>query len=498
MSVLQFASIVNAKEMSCDTDSYLCAILDQVGELTGHEDIRSLLVAYKEALRDLTDFKTTIETSSVDYSEAVSDLDSKQTMEIKILYASLMAKVIEARSACYTDLSNGFCDFMVDLQQAKFKLTVRILTLLKAFGSEGMSWDNVFGSYFELWMAEHRKLLYRYRSHHSLVAHLKKDPTYVDQTDDHPHLAIHIAIHEQKYAILRATKSSDDDDTPLYTDIPDSYVSVGKKSEMMTPKELRQYKLCKQLPKVLFALNSRNNSQLYKVKLFLKVFSHSIMTSYIAKQLANGVNVQQPDEVDFSVYNNAVGFVVTDNATMMFAQLANDGCQLPMSGDIFNSTESVNSLASQAAISTRSIYRSLSPQELEKQLGENIPLRVPTKIRAPSSVNSAANTKKHKDQTSDQEEREDENDDEEEEEGEEDEEGKDSEDETTVVVKAKRKQRGNSSASSKKRRVARQSIIAAAAPQLADATNNMTDNALISAVTSSTNVGYLAATKGSN
>jgi hypothetical protein len=389
MSILQFSSTVNAQEMNCDTDTYLYGILDRIGEFPEHPEMQHTLNGYKTALADLTNYQETIKTSGIDYTLPVDEFDDEETMEIKMLMDVLRASVIAARSACYTELSNGFGEFMVGLQQAKYKLTVRILSMMHIFGTENVSWEGVFGAYFEQWIGEHRKLLYRYRTYHTLVAYLKRDSTYVDQTVPHPHLNIHIAIHEQKYQLLRDTKS--EDGQQRYRDIPDSYTPIEFAISLKpSAAEKRQANLCKVLPKVLEALNGRNANQLYKVKLFLKAFSHSVMSSYLTRQLTTGQTVTLPETVDFTPYSEAVGISVTDNATMLFNSfdVNNTDRQLVMSGDIFNSAEAVKQLANQAADFARSVYRTLSAEQFELQLGRMIPMSAPLSKKVSSSAAS--------------------------------------------------------------------------------------------------------------
>ncbi len=371
---MMFSENSGAAEISHDTDSFLMVLLEEglIPDAIPLVELKASLRAYKNAIENLKTFK--IEQTKYDFTtlmEPVDEIaDEFDTIQVKNVLKEVLATIVQSRSLCWQYLSGSFKNFMGEVQQAKLSLTVRILDLIETYHGENLSWENLFSGYFENWLVEHRKIVFRYRSYHTLISHLKKDPTYLDQSKPHPHWDLYVAIHEQKYNILRGTGK--------YDDIPDSYYPVPFHDPLKpTLSETTQQSLCKKLPDVLERLNRNNDNQIVKTRNFFKVFSHSILTSYISSKIVAGVELEKEQTVDFSAFNAAMGITVTDNAVVMFSRSI-PGCTestLAMSDElVVRSVDSMKKIANEAYLHTQKTFRNISAGDLKTGLASLVPI----------------------------------------------------------------------------------------------------------------------------
>jgi hypothetical protein len=380
-----FGDDLKADGFSRQEDAFLLKIIDSLptpgtGKGQKFSDVKISLIAYKKAHDDFKkneeELKNSTDLDKIDFTAVVDEgVDIPAVVAVKKKYVELNAALLDAHSACWKELTTSFSQFLESIEEAKICLTTRILSILESFAEQNIpfDWELIFGDYFNRWSEEHKKMIYRYHSYHQLVVEMKGNTK-------HPHFATHVAIHEQKYKLLRQEKNHKTgrlkfDNIPLQY-VPPEYADPANPTE----DEKHQMKLCKRLPQVLADLNRTNETSILRTKRFLMAFSHTVMCSYISKTIVSGDSrTADPAafaSVDFSQLNTLLGTsVVGDHASVLFSKHATTSSTTSTVN--FLSKDVLQDLSNSATQRAKKVYRKLTTDALTVKLKSLTPLSPP-------------------------------------------------------------------------------------------------------------------------
>ncbi len=388
-----FGSDIQAEEFSYQEDNYLVGIIEKLPVRKEVDSIKKSLLLYKKALNDLKEHGSTFESSKnqdIDFQSAIDDkVDSEEIMEAKRKFQQYVGAIVESKSACWKELSSCFGDFLAQVEEAKLNLTDRILNILNAFRKLAVpfDWNVIFGDYFNHWSNAHCKLIYQYRSYHKLLLHLNNNPKHI-------HMAMHIAIHESKYKILREQRDKVTNEL-VHKNIPLYYVPiVYDDGAVLSKDEAHQLKLSKSLPGILYCLNRNNQRCVLRAKRYLMAYSHFIMCSVISGEIV-GDTYDAPPNVDFKSISAAVGqgATVVDNAAQLFTKGSVATKITTLSVGYHFTSQDRALLTQQAAERAKRVYRTLPPKEILEGLKKNTPisepLREPVQLRPKTTPDGA-------------------------------------------------------------------------------------------------------------